>query len=291
MNGILLMDKPPEWTSHDVIGKLRGLLRLRRIGHAGTLDPMATGLLTIFVGRATRAVEFAEAEKKTYIARLRFGLTTDTQDTTGRVLETSSKCVSREDLEAILPQFCGEISQIPPMYSAIKIDGQRLYKLARQGIEVARKARPVTVHKLVLLGQTEGEFELEITCSKGTYIRTLCHDIGGVLGCGGAMSALRRTQVGAFSVDESFTIEALQAAEDRTQFIKPLDTLFSAYPALTVDRQQEQGIRNGQTVQIAKRPPGRVRVYGSSGVFLAFGEIVPGPKLIIIKSFFEPNLH
>lgn len=290
MNGILLIDKPPDWTSHDVIGKLRGLLRLRRIGHAGTLDPMATGLLTVFVGRATRAVAFAEAEKKTYVARLRLGLTTDTQDTTGRVLETSGKRVSREELEAVLPRFRGEISQVPPMYSAIKIDGQRLYKLARQGVEVERPARPVTIHRLTVLGQTEDGFELEITCSKGTYIRTLCHDIGRVLGCGGAMSALRRTQVGTFSVADAHTLETLQATDQRAQFIKPLDTLFAAYPALTVDRRQEQGIRNGQTVPLSEHPPGQVRVYGPNGTFLALGEVVAGSKLVTVKSFFEPTI-
>ncbi|MCL2589172.1 MAG: tRNA pseudouridine(55) synthase TruB, partial [Oscillospiraceae bacterium] len=193
MTGILLVDKPTDWTSHDVVAKLRGLLRERRIGHAGTLDPMATGLLTIFVGRATRAVEFAEAEAKTYITRLRLGVTTDTQDITGRVLSECAADVLQAELEAILPQFLGEIQQIPPMYSAIKIDGQRLYKLARQGVEVARKARPVTIHKIEVLGQVDGDFELEITCSKGTYIRTLCHDIGAALGCGGTMAALRRT--------------------------------------------------------------------------------------------------
>ncbi|MCL2842471.1 MAG: tRNA pseudouridine(55) synthase TruB [Oscillospiraceae bacterium] len=288
MTGILLIDKPPEWTSHDVIGKLRGLLRLRRIGHAGTLDPMATGLLTVFVGRATRGVEFAEAQEKTYIARLRLGVTTDTQDTTGRVLETSDRKVPREELEAILPQFCGEIFQVPPMYSAIKIDGQRLYKLARQGVEVERKARPVTIHKLELLGEVEDGFDLEITCSKGTYIRTLCHDIGQTLGSGGAMAALRRTQVGAFSIADAHTLEELQAAENRAQFLQPLDTLFVSYPPITVDKRQEQGIRNGQTVRISEHLPGRVRVYGQSGEFLAFGEVKTGPTLVTIKSFFDP---
>ena len=290
MTGILLIDKPQEWTSHDVIGKLRGLLRLRRTGHAGTLDPMATGLLTVFVGRATRAVEFAEAQEKTYVARLRLGITTDTQDTTGRVLETSDMQVSQAELEAILPRFCGEILQVPPMYSAIKIDGQRLYQLARQGVEVERKARPVTIHQLKLLGQAEDGFDLEVTCSKGTYIRTLCHDIGAALGCGGAMAALRRTRVGAFSIEEAHTLEEIQVAEDRAQFLKPLDTLFADYPALTVDERQEQGIRNGQIVRTAEHPPGRVRVYGPSGVFLVLGEMKKGPELVTVKSFFKPNV-
>ncbi|MCL2567974.1 MAG: tRNA pseudouridine(55) synthase TruB [Oscillospiraceae bacterium] len=290
MTGIVLIDKGPDWTSHDVVAKLRGLLRERRIGHAGTLDPMATGLLTIFVGRATRAVEFAEAEEKTYIARLRLGITTDTQDSTGRVLTTSDVQVSQAELEAVLPQFLGEITQIPPMYSAVKVDGQRLYKLARKGVEVERKARPVTIYQLRILGQAEDGFDLEVTCSKGTYIRTLCHDMGQVLGCGGVMSALRRTRVGAFSVEEACTLADIEAAEDRARFLRPMDTLFADYPVLTVDEAQERGIRCGQTVALTSGNPGMVRVYGVNGAFLAVGEIVVqrGLVLRIEKSFFTP---
>jgi len=164
MTGILLMDKAPDWTSHDVVAKLRRLLGERRIGHAGTLDPMATGLLTIFVGRATRAVTFAEAEEKTYVARLRLGITTDTQDITGQVLTRAEADVSRAALEAVLPQFTGEIYQVPPMYSALKVEGQRLYQLARRGVEVERRARPVTIHRIAVLGQAEDGFDLAITC-------------------------------------------------------------------------------------------------------------------------------
>jgi len=290
MNGILLIDKPSDWTSHDVIAKLRGILRERRIGHAGTLDPMATGLLTVFVGRATRAVEFAEAEEKTYITRFKPGLVTDTQDITGRVLEQSGTSISRGDLEAVLPQFTGEIQQIPPMYSAIKVDGQRLYKLARQGVEVERKARPVTIHEIRLLNEEDGEFNLEITCSKGTYIRTLCHDIGQVLGCGGTMAALRRIGVGAFSLDDACSLDELNAATDRGQFLRPVDTLFAQYPSLIVDAKQERKIRNGQQLAISAGEPGRCRVYGEGGEFLALGEVqvAGGLTLKIVKSFYEP---
>jgi len=288
MTGILLIDKSEGWTSHDVVAKLRRLLGERRVGHAGTLDPMATGLLTIFVGRATRAVSFAEAAEKTYIARLRLGVTTDTQDITGRVLKTAAVNVSQAMLEAVLPRFLGEIQQIPPMYSAIKIDGQRLYKLARQGVEVERKARPVTIHRIMILGQAEGDFELEITCSKGTYIRTLCHDIGEALGCGGTMSALRRTKVGVFSMEEAHTIAEVEATADRRELIQPLDTLFVSYPALTVDSAGERGIRNGQTVPLEAGSPGLVRVYGQDGAFLTLGEVVEqrGLALRTVKSFF-----
>ena len=289
MNGILLIDKPQEWTSHDVIAKLRGLLRERRIGHAGTLDPMATGLLTVFVGRATRAVEFAEAQEKTYIAGLRLGLVTDTQDITGRVLRESKTVVSRAELEAVLPRFLGEIQQIPPMYSAIKVDGKRLYKLARQGIEVERKARSVTIQDIRILGESDGGFELQVSCSKGTYIRTLCHDIGEALGCGGTMSALRRTRVGDYFLGDAYTLEQIAAEEnDRSRFLRPVDTLFAGYPALTVDADGEWRLRNGQRIRVEATGVERCRVYGQSGEFLALGEVLDGDVLVTMKSFFEP---
>jgi len=274
MTGILLIDKPQDWTSHDVVAKLRGLLRERRIGHAGTLDPLATGLLTIFVGRATRAVEFAEAQEKTYIARLGLGLVTDTQDITGRVLHICDTPVSRRELEAVLPQFLGEIQQIPPMYSAIKVDGQRLYKLARKGVEVERKPRTVTIHRLELLAEGPEGFDLEITCSKGTYIRTLCHDIGHILGVGGVMTALQRTYVGSFSLIDAHTLAEIETeSDDRSRFLHPVDTLFASHPALTLDSIQEQKLRNGQTIRLTTGPPGAVRVYSQTGEFLALGEI------------------
>ena len=211
MNGILLVDKPAGWTSHDVVAKLRGVLGERRMGHSGTLDPMATGLLVVFAGRATRAVSFSENHTKCYEAHLRLGLTTDTQDTTGTVLSRSECAVSRTELEAVLPQFRGDILQVPPMYSALKVDGKKLYEIARRGGEVARKARPVTIEELTVLGEADGDYVLRVRCSKGTYIRTLCHDIGAALGCGGVMSALRRTEVGAYRVSDAHTMDALCA--------------------------------------------------------------------------------
>ena len=211
MNGILLVDKPAGWTSHDVVAKLRGVLGERRMGHSGTLDPMATGLLVVFAGRATRAVSFSENHTKCYEAHLRLGLTTDTQDTTGTVLSRSERAVSRAELEAVLPQFRGDILQVPPMYSALKVDGKKLYEIARRGGEVARKARPVTIEELTVLGEADGDYALRVRCSKGTYIRTLCHDIGAALGCGGVMSALRRTEVGAYRVSDAHTMDALCA--------------------------------------------------------------------------------
>ena len=184
-NGIVIIDKPAGWTSMDVCAKLRGILKTKKIGHAGTLDPMATGVLPVFVGQATRAVSFAEGGEKEYVAGLRLGRTTNTQDTEGETLTQSPVTVGREELEAVLPRFTGEISQIPPMFSAIKINGQKLYDLARQGKEVERKARAVTIFALEVVEQvSETDYILRIRCSKGTYVRTLCHDIGQALGCG-----------------------------------------------------------------------------------------------------------
>ena len=185
MNGIIIIDKPQEWTSNDVVSRLRRVFNTRRIGHGGTLDPMATGVLPVFVGRATRGVEFFEHAEKVYEATLRFGLTTDTEDITGKTITECEVHLTEEDLLAVLPKFRGDILQVPPMYSAIKVNGQKLYDLARKGREVERQARPITIHELELLEFTGIEARLRVRCSKGTYIRTLCKDIGEALGCGG----------------------------------------------------------------------------------------------------------
>jgi len=203
-NGILIIDKPAGWTSMDVCAKIRGILHEKRVGHGGTLDPMATGVLPVFVGQATRAVEFAENSRKEYVAGLRLGQVTDTQDVTGTTLETHPVTVCRDQLEAALPRFTGAIQQLPPMYSAIKINGQKLYDLARKGREVARKPRAITIYELELLEQTgETEYLLRCVCSKGTYIRTLCHDIGRLLGCGGTLYSLRRTMAAGFPLADA----------------------------------------------------------------------------------------
>ena len=211
-NGILIIDKPQDWTSQDVCAKLRGVFHEKRIGHAGTLDPMATGVLPVFVGRATRAVEFASEGEKEYLAGLRLGTVTDTQDVTGTVLETRPVSVGREDLEAALEYFRGDIQQVPPMYSAIKIRGKKLYELARRGREVERPPRPITIFSLTAEEQlSETDFLLRVRCSKGTYVRTLCHDVGQRLGCGGTMFSLRRTMAAGFSLDQARTLEAVLA--------------------------------------------------------------------------------
>lgn len=288
LNGIILVDKPSDWTSHDVVGKLRGILHERRIGHSGTLDPMATGLLVVFVGRATRAVEFAEADSKEYIAGLRLGISTDTQDITGNTLKSSNSLPSKAELEQALSAFKGEISQIPPMYSAIKVGGRKLYELARRGESVERKPRKVTIEKLEIVGENDGDYILDVVCSKGTYIRTLCNDIGDTLGCGGCMSSLRRVKAGAFSIEKAHTIDEIQAAADNgglDEIIIPIDSLFSAYPELTVRDTAEKKLRNGNVIKLAA-PNGTYRVYTETGGFLLLGEASDN-KLKTIKSFFE----
>ncbi len=290
MNGILLIDKPADWTSSDVVAKLRGVLHEKRIGHAGTLDPMATGLLVLFVGRATRACSFAEAEDKEYRAVLRLGLTTDTQDVTGRVLrECDASSVTEEALREALARMTGQIEQIPPMYSAIKQGGKKLYEIARRGGEVERKPRSITVYRLDLTGRDGEDWVLDIRCSKGTYVRTLCHDIGEMLGCGGCMSALRRVRAGTFSVQQAHTLPAViaAAAEGRAEeLLLPLDGLFAAHPALTVGAEAERRIRCGNEAALPEVPDGVFRVYGESGAFLALARTEAG-VLTTIKSFFE----
>lgn len=288
MNGIILVDKPCGWTSHDVVGKLRGILHERRIGHSGTLDPMATGLLVVFAGRATRAVEFAEADSKEYIAGLRLGVSTDTQDTTGNVLNTCEALPSKDELIAAANGFLGEISQIPPMYSAIKMNGKKLYELARRGEIVERSPRKVTISKLELVGEDKSDYILDIHCSKGTYIRTLCSDIGDKLGCGGCMSSLRRVKAGVFSVTQAHTMEQIQAAADSgglDGIIIPVDTLFTDKPKLTVNEFEEKKLRNGNTIK-TKSADGTYRVYSESGEFLLLAEVKDN-LLKTIKSFFE----
>ena len=207
-NGILVIDKPSEWTSMDVCAKLRGAFHEKRIGHAGTLDPMATGVLPVFVGRATRAVEFASESNKEYIADIKLGVITDTQDRTGTVLETRPVTAGRTEVEAALAPLRGEILQVPPMYSAVKVGGKKLYELARKGKEVERRARPVTIHALELLegGDPEaGEYRLRVLCSKGTYIRTLCHDLGQALGCGAALAGDAQWEKAAQTLEEALS--------------------------------------------------------------------------------------
>ena len=282
-NGIILVDKPADWTSHDVVAKLRGILHERRVGHSGTLDPMATGLLTVFVGRATRAVQFAETHNKHYVASLRCGYSTDTQDTSGRVTAQTGISPTEAELTDVLPEFTGEISQIPPMYSAIKVSGKKLYELARKGETVERKPRTVNISELSLVGHDGDDFVLSVSCSKGTYIRTLCNDIGERLGCLACMSALRRTNAGPFDVRDAHTLSEI--AEDPERYIIPVDSLFSEHPAIGFSAAQTAKLKCGNILNVSAKN-GTYRVYGENGDFLALANISAG-KLKTIKSFFE----
>lgn len=292
-NGILIVDKPAGWTSQDVAAKLRGVFHEKRVGHGGTLDPMATGVLPIFIGRATRGVEFFESAEKEYIAGLRLGTVTNTQDTTGEVLEEHPVNVTRGQLEEVFRQFTGEIMQTPPMYSAIKIGGQKLYELARRGKEVERPARRITIFELELLEGGGVDYTLRVRCSKGTYVRTLCHDIGAALGCGGCMSSLRRTRAGSFSLSQAVTMQqVLSFAEehDPQALLLPVDALFAAQPPLIVSMRQSVRLKNGAQVTDREFSPGTYRVYAEDGEFLLLGR-VEGQTLDTVKSFFEVNTH
>ncbi len=284
-NGILIIDKPKGWTSMDVCAKLRGIFHEKRVGHAGTLDPMATGVLPVFFGRATRAVEFAAEGAKEYHAVLRLGTVTDTQDVTGTVLEQRPVTLTAAQLEAVLPRFRGDIQQIPPMYSAIKVDGKKLYDLARKGREVERKPRPVTIHALELGAQLNNtDFRLRVECSKGTYIRTLCHDIGQALGCGGTMAELRRVCAAGYTLEQAVTLDQIQEAEDPAALLSPVDSCFAHLPALTLTAPQAKCVRNGLAFTFDRE--GEWRVYGPDGAFLAVCRGIDG-KLTTVKSFFE----
>ena len=285
MNGIVIVDKPAGWTSQDVVSKLRGALHTKRIGHGGTLDPMATGVLPVFVGRATRGVEFFEHAEKTYVATLRLGLHTDTEDISGTVLEEKEVHISEAEFLGILPQFRGKIQQIPPMYSALKIDGQKLCDLARKGREVERQPREIEIFRLECLEFSGNEARLLVHCSKGTYIRTLCKDIGQALGCGGCMAALRRVTAGEYTIEEAVPLDVLVAAEDPEQYLRNVDTMFRSYPAVTLTEKQELRCRNGNSFSITLAD-GTYRAYGRNGEFLMLAKVDDG-VMSTIKSFWE----
>ena len=284
MNGIVIVDKPAGWTSQDVTARLRRVFQTRRIGHGGTLDPMATGVLPVFVGRATRGVEFFEHAEKTYETVLRLGVATDTEDITGTVLEEKPVCVTREQLEAALTRFRGDILQVPPMYSALKVNGRKLYELARKGREVERQPRPITIHRLECLEFTGGTARLLVRCSKGTYIRTLCKDIGVSLGCGGCMESLRRIQAGEYTAREAVPLQTLLETEAPETYLRSVDTMFRDLPALTLTPNQEKRCRCGNSFSMTA-PEGKYRVYSQSGEFLMLGSIENG-VMSTIKSFF-----
>ena len=284
MDGIIIIDKPADWTSQDVTAKLRGVFKTRRIGHGGTLDPMATGVLPVFVGRATRGVEFFEHAEKTYEAVLQLGITTDTEDITGNVLEERPVSVTESDVLAVLPQFRGEISQIPPMYSAIKVNGKKLYELARKGREIERESRKITIFELEMLEFLGDKVRLRVRCSKGTYIRTLCKDIGQALGCGGCMAELRRVAAGEYTTADAVDLFTLIEDTDPGRHLRGVDSLFAQYVAVTLTEKQTLRCRNGNSFSIGLAD-GTYRAYAENGEFLMLAKVEDG-VMSTIKSFF-----
>ncbi|MCD7822583.1 MAG: tRNA pseudouridine(55) synthase TruB [Oscillospiraceae bacterium] len=291
-NGILLIDKPSGYTSFDVIAVLRGILHEKRLGHTGTLDPMATGVLPVLVGKATGACDILPVDEKSYRADFALGKTTDTQDITGKVLSQSDKPVSEAEISEKLPEFRGSIQQLPPMYSAVSVGGKRLYDLARQGIDVERKPREITIYELRLEAYNEAERTgtLLISCSKGTYIRTLINDLGDALGVGGCMTSLRRISAHGFKIEDCISLEELRASENAFEVasgrIIPVDKLFECYKALRLSEAQTRMYKNG-----VKLDAGRVRgakegetyrIFGSE--FLGLCKVQNG-EIRIVKNF------
>lgn len=298
VNGVLLLDKPQGFTSHDGVAKLRGMLHQKKIGHAGTLDPMATGLLVVLLGSATRASDYAGGQDKEYLARLRLGQITDTQDITGTTLGTRP-AANRRELEAILPRFTGEQQQLPPMYSAVQVGGKRLYDLARQGKEVERQPRTIRIYQLELLAQAgENEYDLRVVCSKGTYIRALAHDIGEALGCGGCLSALRRTRSGRFSLEDSLTFDQIAGLEGEALSgrLFPVSMVYEDLPAVELNPAGDLRASHGafftqEHLSSGRIPPadGLCRVYDSRGRFCQIGrggQLDRGGQAIFCKTNF-----
>ena len=294
--GVLIVHKHAGVTSHDIVNKVRRLYGTRRVGHTGTLDPMATGVLVVLIGRAAKAGEYLASDRKRYRATLRLGLTTDTEDTTGTTLTTCDVLPSPDAFRAVLPQFRGKIQQIPPMYSALKVGGKKLVDLARQGVVVERSAREIEIFDLTAEPtDTPAEYCLDVACSGGTYIRTLCADIGAALGCGGAMASLERTETGGFTLEQAYTVEELEqySPEQRLSLLIPTESLFASHPTVSLSAFYERLCRSGCEIYQKKigteLPTGtRVRICNRDGVFFALGEVreyEEGSAIKAIKTF------
>lgn len=283
MNGIINIYKPLGISSHGVVSRVRHILNMKRVGHTGTLDPMAEGILPICVGQGTKASDMLTDSDKQYRAVLRLGVVTDSQDMQGEALEERDVTCTAEEVEAAVKSFVGEISQIPPMYSAIKVDGKKLYELARKGIEIERKPRQITIKNIVVEKIDLPFVTMLVDCSKGTYIRTLCSDIGEKLGCGGAMESLVRTKAGGFSIETAVSLEQLEA-DGAQKHLVDLNQVFSVYPAVTADKKAETRVRNGQMLQCTV-PDGTYRVVSEEGMLLCVSEATDG-ILKMKKSFY-----
>ena len=294
MQGILIVDKPTDWTSFDVIAKLRGILGTRKLGHSGTLDPMATGVLPVFCGGASKAVDLQLDHTKAYRATLKLGARTDTGDVTGTVLETAPVTAGEKELLEVLPRFVGPRMQTPPMYSAVKINGQPLYKLARQGMEVERKARPIEILSIQYEGSpAENEYTLTVKCSKGTYIRVLLEEIAEAMGQKGTMSALRRVAAGVYTEADAHSLEDIQAAKNAgpealQALMLPVESVFTSLPLLVADERVEQHLYNGCPTSRYPAADGRYRVRNAQGQFLGLANITGG-VLRVEKLFVERN--
>ena len=289
-SGVLLIDKPCGMTSHDVVNRVRRLYNTKRVGHTGTLDPMATGLLVVLVGRAAKAAEYLSADSKGYVAGIKLGITTDTEDTTGNVLSECEEIPCESRVRDAIEGFRGDIKQIPPMYSALKVNGQKLVDLARKNVTVEREARDITISRLDCEKLTDSEYILTVNCSKGTYIRTLCADIGASLGCGAAMSSLRRVSAGNYSLDGAYTLEQLDTMElsEREDLLIPVETLFDDLDTVRLPQFYERLARCGAEIYQKKIKTGfdvgtRVRMYGENG-FFALGEVFDYPDGSAVKS-------
>ncbi len=290
--GVLAIHKGEGMTSHDVVNKVRRLYNTKRVGHAGTLDPLATGVLVVLVGRAAKACEYISSDRKTYKATLRLGLTTDTEDITGEVLTKSENIPDSETVRAVCREFVGNLKQIPPMYSALKVNGQKLYDLARQGVVVEREARDITVFALECEAtDVDSDYILTVTCSGGTYIRTLCADIGAKLGCGGVMATLERAEACGISLDECHTINEIEkmSESERQAVLLPTERLFDDLEAVKLPTFFEKLFRDGCPIYQKKikteLPVGsRVKICSENGKFFALGEVVEREEGTAIKS-------
>jgi len=287
MTGILVVDKPAGYTSFRVVSKVRGMAKTKKVGHAGTLDPAATGVLPVFLGGATRFIDLLPEHGKRYTATFVLGITTDTQDATGNVLRTRPVEAGEKEVAGALSRFIGKISQIPPMYSALRQDGRRLYELARQGIEVERAPREIEIESINLLWRDEaaGRYCIDVSCSKGTYIRTICHDLGELLGCGAVLEDLRRTHACGFSLTSSHALQRLQALADKENLgsvLLPLESVFAGLPRLNLDercaRLFKNGVRLGLDIfgQSFNQDGERFAVFGPGEVFLGLAAPVDG---------------
>ena len=291
LNGILLLDKPAGYTSNQALQKVKRIYSACKAGHTGSLDPIATGLLPLCFGEATKVSQFMLDSDKRYWTRIQLGVETRTYDSEGEVVATNPVSVSKRDVERELKKFMGEIEQLPPMYSAVKIDGEALYKLARKGVEVERQPRTITIHELKLEA-FEGEFiELDMTCTKGTYVRTLAHDLGQNLGCGAHVVGLRRLQVGDFDVEETITLETLETLppEERDALLLPVDEALQDLPDVSLTTLATHYLVQGQTVSVQhSHSPGWVRLYEEGERFLGMGEVLDdgrvAPKRLMLKA-------